>query len=418
MELLHTDIVIGVKPGTTPGYNQNNPLFKLTGLIEAQPFAAGRECYARGRTQYLFPIKTLSLYGPSGGDAAILDPTQQDNKTDFQKQNVADFVTVETRLVRGLVQIAGRAFPFLRLSYTGGPFSTLAVAAGGKLGARIKLYIEVGSARAPEPLTVPYNGISDRYEIELWGWTGSVDDLRSALDEKGRAALDSGELVVNPGLVQGGADDFAREKVDGLDITQVAPNHTLHPILPLRLTLAWGNDSQSAWDSNSGANHHYEFSMILRGWQYFLGVGTSANPHGGVGFLEYRNLMSNYGRYQHMRELGRTIEPWNFDAFGRKASGERREEFFSVDYMDLHIVKPNCGIGLHRHRDNQEVFLLIEGRALMVVGDWCLMPNRERCLEVRQLEAGHFAMLKGGNLHALINPTDVNLSLFMFGGYD
>jgi mannose-6-phosphate isomerase-like protein (cupin superfamily) len=158
--------------------------------------------------------------------------------------------------------------------------------------------------------------------------------------------------------------------------------------------------------------------MIQRGWQNFLGVGTSANPHGGAGFLEYRNLMSNYGRYQGLHELGRTIEPWSFDAFGSKATGERREEFFSVDYMDLHIVKANCGIGLHRHRDNQEVFLLMEGRAWMVVGDWCVMPNRERCLEVRTLEAGHFAMLKGGNLHALINPTDVNLSLFMFGGYD
>ena len=46
------------------------------------------------------------------------------------------------------------------------------------------------------------------------------------------------------------------------------------------------------------------------------------------------------------------------------------------------------------------------------------MPNRERCLKVSELEAGHFAMLKDGNLHALINPTDVNLSLFMFGQYD
>jgi mannose-6-phosphate isomerase-like protein (cupin superfamily) len=417
MELLHTDVVIGVSPGTAPDYNHNNPLFKLTGLIQAQAFAAERECYARGRSQYLFPIRALSLYGPSGADAAKLDPAQQDNKTDFQKQNIADFVTAETRVVRGLVQIAGRSFPFLRLSYTGGPFTTLARAAGGKLGSQIKLHLEVGKAQTAQPLTAMYNG-SARYEVEVWGWTGSINDLRVALAEKGRAALDSGELIVRPDLVQGSGDDFAREKVDGLDITQILPNHTLHPILPLRLALAWGNDSQTAWDSNGGANHRYEFSMIQRGWQNFLGVGTSANPHGGAGFLEYRNLMSNYGRYQGLHELGRTIEPWSFDAFGSKATGERREEFFSVDYMDLHIVKANCGIGLHRHRDNQEVFLLMEGRAWMVVGDWCVMPNRERCLEVRTLEAGHFAMLKGGNLHALINPTDVNLSLFMFGGYD
>jgi mannose-6-phosphate isomerase-like protein (cupin superfamily) len=128
--------------------------------------------------------------------------------------------------------------------------------------------------------------------------------------------------------------------------------------------------------------------------------------------------MSNYGQYQGLHELGRTIEPWNFDASGRKVPAERREEFFTVDYMDLHIVKPGCGIGLHRHRDNQEVFLLMEGRAFMVVGDWCRMPNRERCIEVRTLTAGHMALLKGGNLHALINPTDEYLSLFMFGGYD
>jgi mannose-6-phosphate isomerase-like protein (cupin superfamily) len=418
MELLHSDTVVGVKPGTTPDYNHDNPLFKLTGLIEAQVFAADRECNARGRNQFLFPIKSLSLYGPGGGDAGLLDPTQQDNKTDFQKQNVTDFVTAETRIIRGLVQIAGRAFPFLRLSYTGGPFSILAGAAGGKLGPRIKLYLAVGAAHTSQSLSVPYNDRSDRYEVELWGWTGSVADLRAALGERGRTALDSGELVVTPNLVQGGADDFARENVDGLDTTQVAPNHTLHPMLPLRLSLAWGNESETAWDSNNGANHRYEFSMAMRGWKNFLGVGTSANPHGGVGFLEYRNLLSNYGRYQTLHELGRTIEPWSFDAFGRKDPRERREEFFSVDYMDLHIVKPNCGIGLHRHRDNQEVFLLLEGRALMVVGDWCLMANRERCLEVRTLEAGHLAMLKGGNLHALINPTDLNLSLFMFGGYD
>lgn len=51
-------------------------------------------------------------------------------------------------------------------------------------------------------------------------------------------------------------------------------------------------------------------------------------------------------------------------------------------------------------------------------GDLCLTPNRERCLKVSEFEASHFAMLKDGNLHALINPTDVNLSLFMFGQYD
>jgi hypothetical protein len=120
-----------------------------------------------------------------------------------------------------------------------------------------------------------------------------------------------------------------------------------------------------------------------------------------------------------MRELGRDLPPWSFDAFGHKAAGERREEFMAVDYMDLHIVRPNAAIGLHRHRDNQEAFMMIGDRAgLMVIGDWAVMPNRERCLEVRTLKPGHLALLKGGNLHGLINPSDEDMMLFMFGGYD
>jgi hypothetical protein len=34
----------------------------------------------------------------------------------------------------------------------------------------------------------------------------------------------------------------------------------------------------------------------------------------------------------------------------------RHENSMAVDYMDLHILKPECGIGIHRHRDNQEIF--------------------------------------------------------------
>jgi hypothetical protein len=34
------------------------------------------------------------------------------------------------------------------------------------------------------------------------------------------------------------------------------------------------------------------------------------------------------------------------------------------------------------------------------------------------MTSGHLAMLKGGNLHGLINPSDMEMTLFMFGGYD
>lgn len=416
MQIVHADSVFRVTPGTTPAYNKGNSLVKLLDLMENVRLAAERECYLMEHAQYLFPFETLDLYGPSAPDTDLLDPTRQDNKTDFQKQNVRDFRTGDTMLMRGYATVGDWTGPFLRLSYRGDPDSQLAAAAQYKLGPTIRLWLKIGDTVAPNLLTVPYNADSDRYEIELWGYGGG--DLRSRLDTKGQAAIDRGELVARPDLIHGQLSDFQREVVDGVYLATVAPDHTMHPILPLRIELAWADDAARVWDSQGGANYHYAFNMIVRGWDNYLGVGISPNPHGGVGFLEYRNLLSNYGRYAGSNELGRSLEDWNFDANGTKDHGGTRENFMAVDYMDLHILKPSCGIGLHRHRDNQEIFLMMEGQGLMAVGDWCKMPDRERCIELRTLRAGHFAMLKGGNLHGLMNPSDEDISLFMFGGYD
>jgi mannose-6-phosphate isomerase-like protein (cupin superfamily) len=416
MDILHGDSVFRVAPGTTPNYNKGNSIMTVMRMVEQTQLAADREWYLRDYLQYLFPIDHLELYGPAGADADLLDPARQDNKTDFQKQNVRLFRTSTTSLVRGWVTTGDWTGPFLRLGYQAGPDSPLWRAANRSPGQAIKLWLKVGNSVVEQLLTVPYNTVSDRYEIELWGFTGG--DLRSRLGGASRDALDRGELQVRTDLLHGSPDDFEREKLSDRDVRRVAEDCSMHPLLPLHVECAWANDAASVWDSRDGRNFHYEFDMIVRGWDNFLSVGISPNPHGGIGFLEYRNLMSNYGRYAGGGELGRRLEPWNFDAFGRKDHGNRAEPFMAVDYMDLHILKPECGIGLHRHRDNQEVFLMMEGRGYMVVGDWCRMPYRERCLEVRTLRAGHFAMLKGGNLHGLVNATDEDISLFMFGGYD
>jgi hypothetical protein len=418
MEILHSEVV-PVRPGTTPDYDHNNPISRVLSLVEGAGLAAGREAYPFDELQYLFPIRALQLYGPSPPADGVLDPTQQDNKTDFQKQNVASFVAADTQLIRGIASAGAWTGPFLRLSYRAGPDSVLAGMARASLGPTVRLWLKVGQNVTPTPLSVPYDAETARYAIELWGWPGSPGDLKNALDPRGQAAMDRGALVAAPSLVPGKASDFLREALDGRFVNEVAPGHALHPTRPLHIEVAWATADGSLWDSLGGTNYQFEFSMILRGWENYLSVGISPNPHGGLGFLEYRNLLSNYGRYAGLRELGRDIPPWSFDAFGRKAPGYRREEFMAVDYMDLHIVRPNAAIGLHRHRDNQEAFMVIGDRAgLMVVGDWAKMPNRERCLEVRTLKSGHLAMLKGGNLHGLINPSDEDMMLFMFGGYD
>ncbi|AVH67212.1 hypothetical protein CDG77_11970 [Nostoc sp. 'Peltigera membranacea cyanobiont' 213] len=416
MFIVHSDSVFKVDPNTPPDYNRGNPLLKLLNFLERAQLAAEREFYLTGESQYLFPYESLVLYGPQGNDANILDPTVQDNKTDFQKQNVKDFVSTDTFLIRGLVTVGDWTGPFLRVSYRGGPDTKLSIAANHKLGEKIKLWIKVAGVATPALILVPYNPLSDRYEVEFWGYPGN--DLRNQLDDKGRNALDRGELQVRNDLVHGSIADFNREALSDRYILDVAPTNTMHPILPLHVELAWADFSEKIWDSQNGANYQYEFNMIVRGWDHFLGTGISPNPHGGIGFLEYRNLMSNYGRYSSKPELGRQLNSWNFNAFGTKNHGNGFERFFAVDYMDLHVLNASCGIGLHRHRDNQEVFLMMDGQGFMVVGDWCKMPERERCFEIRTLQAGHFAMLKGGNLHALMNATDEQVSLFMFGGYD
>lgn len=416
MFITDTDKIFKVDSNTTPPYDRGNPLLKLMNLLEKTRLAVERDFYLRDYLQYLFPFESLELYGPQGNDADNLDPKEQNNKTDFQKQNVRDFRSTDTFLVRGLVTVGDWTGPFLRVSYRGGTDSRLSVATNHQLGEKIKLRIKVGGAETPALIIVPYNPLSDRYEVELWGYPNT--DLLSQLDEKGRKALERGELIIRTDLVQGNQADFNREGLNELDMRQVAQNNTMHPILPLHIEVAWANFEETIWDSQAGANYHYEFNMILRGWDSFLGTGISPNPHGGVGFLEYRNLLSNYGRYLTSQELGRQLEPWNFNAFGSKDFSNNRENFLTVDYMDLHILKPSCGIGLHRHRDNQEVFLMMAGRGYMVVGDWCKMLQRERCFEIRTLRSGHMAMLKGGNLHALMNAIDEDISLFMFGGYD
>lgn len=416
MCIVASDSIFRVDPASTPNYIRNNSMLCLLRLMQEVALAADQEWYLRDSRQYLFPFTYLELFGPQPPNDNVLDPAHQDNKTDFQKQNIRSFRTAPAHLVRGWVTLGPEwTGPFLRLSYLAGPGSPLWDQMGSRLGDSIQLFLKVNGNSAGSLLRVPYNPDSHRYEIELWGYPG---DLRGKLGGNGAAAIERGELICRPDLMRGTPDLFIRDKLNDLLLTSIAPDCTMHPILPLHVESAWADSSGSIWDSQNGNNYHYEFNMMLRGWDNFLATGISANPHGGIGFLEYRNLLSNYGRYAGSGELARTVNPWNFDAFGKKPAAPTREQFMTVDYMDLHILRPGCGIGMHRHRDNQEAFFMMDGRGYMVVGDWFKMPSRERCFEIRTLRAGHLAMLKGGQLHGLMNATDEDISLFMFGGYD
>ena len=420
MRLIHSDSVFSVPAGQSPDYEHDNPLMRLFSLVEQLPLAEERDFYLGDHLQFLVPFDQLELYAPMGGGEA--DPTKQDNKEDFQKQNLRSFLASDTALVRGLVALGDQVIPFLRLTYRGGPDSKLAAAlrAAGQDGPResVQLWLRVGST-ATATLTVPYHPKRHRYEVELWGVDAALTPtLANQLGDRGREALARGELQLRADLLPHDRATFTREALGGKSVKATRPGDVFHPVLPLPVEVAWADATGAVWDSRNGENYQYSFNMKVRGWDSFLEVGVSDNPHGGLGTLEYRNLLSNYFGHKESRELSRTLPPWSFDAHGNKGQDGRTESFMAVDYMDLHLLDGAAGIGLHRHRDNQEVFMVMAGRAWMVVGDWCKLDDRERCFEIRLLRPGHLALLKGGQLHGLLNPTDAKVELFMFGGYD
>src|SRR5439155_16700076 len=122
----------------------------------------------------------------------------------------------------------------------------------------------------------------------LWGRPG--DGLRSLVDGRGVAALDAGVIQARPDLVRGGGGDFDRLAVDGRDLRGLSPDHAMHPVLPLYVDVRWsaGADGSGASDPPGAGATRLGFEMQVRGWSSYLGVGTSPNPHGGIGSLEYR----------------------------------------------------------------------------------------------------------------------------------
>lgn len=414
MEVVHSDTLVDIKPD----YRRNNPLNKLLGIVEQAEFALEAEHYQASSLQYLYPVAHLSMFKPAQPYPGDDDSESQNDKLDFQKQNIHDFALGDMFIIRGYGQIGDWRGPFIKIAYRGGPDSALSRLCNHDLSNFIKLWVRIGDTQTNQLIYVPYNSHSDWYQIELWGYPG--DDIDQHLDSKGQESLARGEIQTRPDIIKGNAFDFSRENVQGKNVMETNTDHSMHPVRPLSIELAWTDHHERVWDSNFGKNHHFKFSMLYRGWEHFLKIGSSDNPHGGSGFLHYRNLFSNYyfQNTQAHQELGRNLRHWNFNAFGNKAKDGDYEPFFAVEYMDMHVLTGHSAIGLHRHRDNQEAFFLMQGEGLMIIADWNKFSNRERCFEIRTLLPGHLALLKGGQLHAFANLQDSPAHLFIFGGYD
>jgi mannose-6-phosphate isomerase-like protein (cupin superfamily) len=411
MHIVDSDRCTSSPPGPA---DPANLTYLLSRMIEASTTAVDLEWYVEGSRQYLFEVSDLEMTATVINGAPTCDPRVQDNKLDFQKQNIAGATFGDLVLSRGAIEAAGQIFGFLRISCRSGPECGLAVESGIVPGSSVEVSLKLGDLGATV-FTVPYDERSNRFELELWGYRGAAESLIADVGASAADALIRGRLVLRSDLISGTALGFqsAPDAQAGC-LWNAFPGDTLHPLRPQRVELAWAVRPGAPATIRPRA---LEFNMRVRGWDRGIAAGSSPATHGGVGVVDYINLFSNYKEIPQAR-LDREVSPWSFDAFGHKDAAIRHEGFMAVDYVDLLRVRPHASIGLHRHRDNQEIYVLLDGKALMVTGDWCAFPQRHRAIEARWVKSGDVVLIKPGQMHALQNVNDESASVLVFGGYD
>jgi len=176
-------------------------------------------------------------------------------------------------------------------------------------------------------------------------------------------------------------------------VCTVSPDCAMHPLRPLQIEVAWVDESENTGTLRAGRITTTSSTWwSAAGTPYLQGGRQFQSARRKSGVLHYR-ICVELLRIRRQRELGRTVEP----CIRPRPQGSRRAVggFCSLDYMDLHILKNNCGIGLHRQpRQPGDIF---PARRSGGDGyrDWCKSPQRERCFEVRTLQAALLAAQAG-----------------------
>ena len=369
-------------PAPRPDYDNGNTMLALLAVVEQVRFAAERECYDAGSLQYLLPLSWLELWGPSPPDTDNLDPANQDNKNDFQKQNVRRFHLADTQAARGWAAAGDWRGPFPRALL---PRRARQRAGRGRRAARRRDRLSPVDPRPRRGDAA--RALRRRVGPLLRRAVGPRPDLRGRRARRARrggGCVRAPDRAARPRIRQRRAD-FERMAVDGRDMRGVSSNHTMHPILPLYLDVHVDRAARRRRRDRRAASPRLRDARARLG-QLPRRSASAATRTAASARWSTARCCRNYGAYAGSGELARILEPYNFDAHGNKghASGDR-EAFMAVDYMDLHILEPACGIGLHRHRDNQEIFFMLQGEGIMVIGDWADSGRRTRSFEVRRL---------------------------------
>ncbi|WP_282610649.1 cupin domain-containing protein [Pelagibius sp. Alg239-R121] len=80
-----------------------------------------------------------------------------------------------------------------------------------------------------------------------------------------------------------------------------------------------------------------------------------------------------------------------------------RADFKSnVDFMDRVVVPPKSTVGYHRHGNNEEMYIVLEGQGTMTIGT-----------EPTTVKKGDMILNPPGGAHGLVNDTDADIDLLI-----
>ncbi len=370
---LTRDAVRRVQPGTTPNYNRGTHCSGSCTLVERTQLAAEREHYLQRSPAVSVSTSTRSSCTDRREPTAdILDPARQDNKTDFQKQNVASFThggydararvghhgELDRAVSAPLVSRRSRFAPCPRRPAT--PSATAS-----------RLWLQgrrdAGAATARPCRTTRVRSLRDR----AVGLSAGDPARATGSARRGRDRPRGAAWRVRTWSAAS-LGDFERGRIEDQFMVDVAPD------IPCTRSCRCTSRSRGPNAQADGVGHPARRKLPVRVQHGAPRLGPLPQrrhqpeparrhrlPRISEPALELRPLRG------HWRARARRCSPGTSTPSAARAPCRGGRSFMAVDYMDLHILKPELRHRPAPARDNQEAFLMMEGRGYMVVGDWC-----------------------------------------------
>jgi len=74
----------------------------------------------------------------------------------------------------------------------------------------------------------------------------------------------------------------------------------------------------------------------------------------------------------------------------------------NIDFIDKVIIPPKSTVGYHKHGNNEEMYIVLEGKGEMTING-----------QTRKIEKGDMILNKPEGEHGLVNTSDANIELLV-----